>query len=76
MSMTYIPLSPAQAKLAAENIRRCKAYAASQEKPPLTAADGKEIRAKKRTHEGVHTTYASAPLGVSLLDLSKNSEPG
>ena len=63
-------LTPEQQKrLAAENIRRCKAYAAlpPEQKWKGAAAEGKVIRARKRTH-AVHVTYTGAPLRASLMD--------
>lgn len=60
-----------QAKLRRENIARCKAQAEEARRwreKYGEAADGKAVRAKKRTHTGVHHTYTGARLRTSLLD--------
>lgn len=68
-NLANLPLTGEQAALARENIARLKAFAAAP-KPaaplPPAISDGKAERAKKRTHEGVHHTYAAAPLTVTM----------
>lgn len=71
------PLTEDQQRLCLENIARCRAYAALPEDQKWPAClknavtDDRVVRAKRRTHTGVHHTYNAGRMATRIEDFER-----